>query len=245
VATKTDAKGQVIKYTYDALARLYLVQRYPTELLGAEDTCQQERYYYDGTSPVNNGYAQNSAGRLSAVQYCAAATGEYPTGGYATTFVEQYSYNPGGAKINKGLLVTRTLRGPSGLSPYTADLESVYTYDGEGQMLTVQYPGSTGGSAGPHLGYQYDTMGRLNTMTDLATSASLISGATHDPASRLTQITGSVYQETRSYNVMGQLTLLTNNMGSMSYQYSDKYNNGKITGASDISGEQGNIPMTR
>jgi RHS repeat-associated protein len=104
-------------------------------------------------------------------------------------------------------------------------------------MLTVQYPGSTYGSAGPNLGYAYDTMGRLNTMTDLAAQTSIISATTYDPASRLLSITGQYY-EGRSYNPMGQLIALSNNAGSMAYSYSATQNNGKITSATDISGEQ-------
>jgi RHS repeat-associated protein len=76
-------------------------------------------------------------------------------------------------------------------------------------------------------------------MTDLATSTSLISATTYDPANRLSSITGSVYNESRSYNTMGQLTGLTSNSVSMVYNYSATQNNGKITGQTDnVSGEQ-------
>ena len=83
----------------------------------------------------------------------------------------------------------------------TADLESSYTYDNEGRMLSVQYPGSqtqqTGSQAaattspGPNLGYAYDTMGRLNTMSDLAAFSTIIFGTTYDTANRLLSIAGS------------------------------------------------------
>jgi RHS repeat-associated protein len=68
-------------------------------------------------------------------------------------------------------------------------------------------------------------VGRLNTTTDLVAQASLI--------------TGSVYSEQRTYNVMGQLTWLSNNSVNINYSYSATQNNGKITGQTDnISGEQ-------
>jgi RHS repeat-associated protein len=116
-------------------------------------------------------------------------------------------------------------------------------------MLTVQYPGSqtpqlggqpaTTTTQGPNFGYAYDTMGRLNTMTDLIASATIITGSTYDPANRLLSISGSYYNETRSYNTMGQLTGLTNNSVNLTYAYSSTQNNGKITGQTDnISGEQ-------
>jgi len=113
-------------------------------------------------------------------------------------------------------------------------------------MTKVQYPQSQTWSAyygttttpGPYLGYAYDTMGRLNTMTDLAASNTLISGTTYDPANRLLTIAG-YYNESRSYNVMGQLVGLSNNSVNLTYSYSATQNNGKITGQTDnISGEQ-------
>src|ERR1017187_9524101 len=67
VATKIDAKGQKIAYTYDALARLVQVQRYPTP--PTEDTCQRETYSYD-TNPYDGSYSGNyTNGRLTAAQY--------------------------------------------------------------------------------------------------------------------------------------------------------------------------------
>ena len=243
VATKTDAKGQAVVYTYDSIARLIKVQRYPTGTSGAEDTCQQENYYYD-SNPFNSNYSQYSLGRLAAVQYYAPASGGGMSGcasggGSVSTIAEQYSYNQGGAKVNKGVLLTRTLQSSTTSGPFTLDLESSYTYDNEGRMLSVQYPGSTGGSAGPNLGYVYDSMGRLNTMTDLGASNTLISATTYDPANRLLTIVGSVYNEGRTYNGMGQLTALWNNSVNMFYNYSATQNNGKIVSQTDqISGEQ-------
>lgn len=86
-------------------------------------------------------------------------------------------------------------------------------------------------------------MGRLNTMTNLATSAQIITGTAYDAASRIVLISGNL-GESRTYNVMGQMTQLTtlwtSGLGlNISYNYSATKNNGKITSQTDnLSGEQ-------
>ena len=136
VATRTDAKGQKVAYSYDGYARLTKVQRYPT-VNGAEDTCQQENYSYD-SNPFDGSYSQNVVGRLAAVQYM----GGYVPGPYGnpcdTTFTEMYSYSGAGAVTGKRLRVTRG----SGV-----DLNATFNYDNEGRMTSEQYPQS-----GPNLG---------------------------------------------------------------------------------------------
>jgi RHS repeat-associated protein len=253
IATKTDAKGQAVAYTYDGLNRLTQVQRYPTGFSGSEDTCQRETYTYDNNTVTAN-YSQYVAGRLATVQYFAPPTG-VPSQGTScgATITEQYSYNQAGAKTNKGLLLQRTLQyqyqsNPIQSSSSTVDLESSYTYDNEGRMTSVQYPGSQGpqtgtqtaltSAAGPDYGYAYDTMGRLNTMTDLVATSTIISGTTYDAANRLLSIAGQ-YAESRTYNVLGQLTNVINGSVNFTYSYSATQNNGKITGQTDnVSGEQ-------
>ena len=84
--------------------------------------------------------------------------------------------------------------------------------------------------------------GRLNTMTDLGSSSTIISGATYGPSSELLSIGGS-YNETRTYNSMLQLLSVAvapygSTTVNMSYAYSSTQNNGKITSQTDnISGE--------
>ena len=103
-------------------------------------------------------------------------------------------------------------------------------------MTTVQYPGSGPSSApvtGPNLGWAFDSMGRLNTMTDLAANSTIISGATYGPSSELLTMAGQV-NESRSYNSMLQLTGLTSGSTvSMTYAYSSTQNNGKIVSQTD------------
>jgi hypothetical protein len=95
---------------------------------------------------------------------------------------------------------------------------------------------------GPNLGWAFDTMGRLNTMTDLGAGTSIISATTYGPSNQLLTMSGSV-SESRTYNSMVQLTQLTvsNSSGTQvntTYTYSGTQNNGKIVSQYDaISGE--------
>ena len=242
IATKTDAKGQVVKYTYDAQARLTEVQRYPQGLSNAEDTCQQEQYFYD-SNPFDSSYSGSyTSGRLTAVQYYGgSSTYNYGASACDTTFIEMYNYSQPGGKIGKRLSLQRSLEiGNAAPAPTNLDFNSTYVYDTEGRMTSVQYPGS-GPSwqpvTGPNLGWAFDTMGRLNTMTDLAAQSSIITGATYGPSNELLIMNGLVY-ETRSYNSMLQLTGVANNVVDMGYVYSSTQNNGKIISQIDaISGE--------
>ncbi len=106
VATRTDAKGQIAVYTYDGYARLTKVQRDPTGTGNPEDTCQQEDYYYDGSTPVSSSYPTNAQGRLSAIQYWG---GFNPNALVCdTTFTELYNYGVPGDPIGKQLQVSRS-----------------------------------------------------------------------------------------------------------------------------------------
>ena len=97
----------------------------------------------------------------------------------------------------------------------------------------MQYPLS-----GPNLGYAVDTMGRLNTMTDLVANATIISGTTYNPANQLLSMTGTV-SETRTYNSLAQLTQLVASGVNITYAYPSTQNNGKLASQTDnISGEQ-------
>jgi len=235
VATRVDAKNQEVAYTYDSYARLTKVQRYPTQN-GAEDTCQQENYFYDTRPSFDTGYAQNILGRLAAVQYYG---GNSPCD---TTFTEMYNYGVPGAPVGKRLWATRNLA--LNYYPYSqtmnVDLDGAFSYDNEGRMTSEGYPTDNAGTTAS-LTLGIDSMGRLYSLTD-QTSAQLIQSASYGPAGELTQIYGAMWgTENRSYNVMKQLTQLTstpNNSGtgvSMSYNYSATQNNGKIVSDSDAS----------
>ena len=112
-------------------------------------------------------------------------------------------------------------------------------------MTASEYPGygfSGAPVAGPNPQWRATTMGRLNTMTDLASQASIVSATTYGPSNELLTMSG-VMTETRTYNSMLQLTSLYSNSAgglvNVTYNYSSTQNNGKITSQTDnVSGEQ-------
>ena len=241
VATRTDAKNQQVQYTYDAYGRLTQVHRFVLQSGSlVEDPCQKEIYSYD-TNPYDSTYSGSyTAGRLTAVQYFNITNNVFAS--CNTTFTEMYNYSLAGGKTGKRLRVTR----PYGGGTTSVNLDSSYTYDNEGRTTAVQYPSyytGSGTQAGPNLGYAFDTMGRLNTLTDLTASSSIISGATYGPSNELLTMSGQV-GETRTYNSMTQLTSLVASASAgpslnLSYAYPATQNNGKITSQTDhISGEQ-------
>ena len=147
VATRTDAKGQVNAYTYDSLARVNEVQRFPSGLGGGEDTCQRETYTYDGGEPtppggyaVSPSYPANAMGRLSGIMYQGGhAAGASPA--CDTTFIELYTYNTGGAPTGKLLQVDRIF-GLTGIGTETFGINFTagFSYDNEGRLTGTQYP---------------------------------------------------------------------------------------------------------
>jgi len=216
LASKTDAKGQQIVYTYDAYLRLTQIQRYPTP--GNEDACQRTLFYYD-TNPFNGSFSQYAYGRPTATKY-GISTGGYCASGVPYTFTEQYSYTQAGLVTNKRLAVTAGSR--------TANLDTSQTYDNEGKVLTVKYPDIN--STGPTYTYAYDTMGRPTTLTDNQ-SATWVSGVQYGLSGELLSLNG----ETRTYNSRLQLT----QVGAMQYTYSPTQNNGQISKQNDLaSGEE-------
>jgi RHS repeat-associated protein len=237
VSQRTDAKGQVTAYTYDAYARLTGVQRYPSGLGGSADPCQQEVYYYDGNNPLSSSYPQYAVGHLSAVQYM----GGYNPGTAAcdTTFTEMYTYATSGAPVGKELLATRTLQySGEGWFPYTVTLAAAFSYDNEGRMTAETYPTDNSGNTA-NLSYAFDKMGRLNTMTDNVAMETVIAGASYGPANELTGITagGAWGSEIRTYNSLKQLTGLSAGTLFIAYAYPTTGNNGKISTQTDVSGE--------
>ena len=234
LATKTDAKNQQVQYSYDSYKRVTEVRRGTYNGTFTEDTCQREDSYYD-TNPFDGSFSQNTQGRLAAVQYKggynASAT---PT--CDTTFTEMYGYTQAGSSVKKRLQVARAAG--------TFNLDSQYTYDNEGRMTAEQYPSSWSGSswvAGPNLGNTFDSMGRLQKLTDLAASSDIISSTSYGAAGQLLTMTGAngAPSETRTYNSIGQLTQLQSGSLNIQYAYSATQNNGKITSETDVvSGEQ-------
>ena len=117
-------------------------------------------------------------------------------------------------------------------------------------MTGETYPTDDSGTTA-NLSYTFDSMGRLNTMTDNIASKTLITGASYGPANELLTITGGSYGgawaygvgETRTYNSLKQLTEIVSGTYStplsITYHYPSTGNNGKISSQTDnVSGEQ-------
>ena len=221
--SRVDAKGQQVQYGYDAYSRRTQVRRYPNGV--TEDTCQQENYYYD-SNPFDASFSTNPMGRLTAVQY-KAATGL--SGSCDTTFTEMFGYSTQGAGVSQRLRIAR----PS--LAYT-DLNAFYQYDIEGRVTGLQYPSWWNGStttAGPHVGYSFDTMGRPIKLTDLVANTDMISNASYGSAGQLTDFWGPQFSESYSYNSLLQKTRVANYTVNKLYNYPATGNNGKIVSEHD------------
>lgn len=243
VLTKTDAKSQQTVYTYDGdghdgttYGRVIQVQN-PTQTVV---------YSYD-SNPYDSTYSQYAAGRLAAVQYAGGnCTFEHGQPSSCDTIQEMYTYNQAGdgstGGINGAAMTGKRVRLVRG--SIHADLNATWTYDSEGRVTNVTYPSwnasSTSTVPGSSYSYAFDTMGRLNTMTDSVNTATLISGVTYGVANEVQAITGSFFTETRSYNSLFQLAQITvSGALNVQYAYSSTMNNGKAISQTDvISGEQ-------
>jgi RHS repeat-associated protein len=197
-------------------------------------------YSYD-TNPYDANYSQNSAGRLTAIQYGAinydvvfdAAPG-------STTFTDMFSYWPAGNVAGKRLRVTKVAPYPNGQNhtqTAVGDLNMAYAYNYEGKLTSVTYPTDASGTT-PQFTYSYDNMMRPVGMTD-QTNASIVSGVQYGVANELKQMTyigGAT--ETRQYNSLLQLTDISGLGQNVTYTFPDGQNAGKLVSQIDhISGE--------
>jgi RHS repeat-associated protein len=232
VASRTDTMGQVVVYSYDSYARLTKVQRYPHGTSNAEDTCQQENYYYD-SNPFDASYSQYVLGRLAAVQYNACSS---------RTFIEMYSYSVAGGVVGKRLRISQTQQwyadangGNPAPSTMNADLNATFGYDNEGRMISEQYPLS-----GPNMALTYDSRGHLYSEQDQNAGNAGVPGALYYPAGQLQSMSGGGGFAGQSfiYNAMQQLTQVSGGGRNIQYNYSANQNNGKIVSQTDlVSGE--------
>jgi RHS repeat-associated protein len=241
LSTVVDAKNQKKVLTYDSYNRVTQVQRYVNSGGYVEDPMARTNFYYDSNPFGTSSYI---AGRLAAVQYYGGHCSTYTPSGTQSgcdLIQEWYSYNQAGAQDQKTLKVTR--------GTASGSLMAYWNHDSEGRLSGVTYPSWTSCSScstvnGSHYTFAYDTMGRLNTMTDAVNTHTLVSGTTYGVANEILQMTSGyttgVSSETHAYNGMFQLTQLTVASAlNIQYTYSATQNNGKITSQSDlISGEQ-------
>jgi RHS repeat-associated protein len=222
VQWKKDAKGNRIEYSYDAHQRVTQIRRYP--LGGSEDQGQRVDLSYD-TNPYDGSFTQYGFSRPTAARWVG--------GGY--TWTEMYSYTQAG-------LMTRKRLSPSG---FVTPLDTAQTYDNEGKMTSVSYPG------GPTYTYSFDAMGRPNGMTD-DSAVTWVQGVSYGAANQITSMqyrSDSPYfwTETRTYDERLQMTRLTTKnhllaaQNDVEYRYSPSANNGRVIQMKDwVTGEEVN-----
>jgi len=263
VTQRVDNMSQTTHYYYDAYNRLAQVTRAPA--WQGPDPCQSESYYYDQS--IDPSFSSGSSwGKLTAVIFGNGSGGVCPgPGPDASTWggiAYEYQYSSTGRTTGKRMAVTRG--GPN--SPaYRANLDAFWTYDNEGRMLTEQYPvvtdPNTGNPTGTAFNYTYDTMGRPSSMVndpnDPDPTQRGAFGVQYNASDQMTNISYGVFgycspqvNESRSYNVMNQVTSLAANWGTNPYGYtcvgqsfSEQYvytagqNNGQISSAVEGTGE--------
>ncbi len=223
----------------------------------APGSAQVLRTYYYDTNPLDStGFSQNTAGRLTAVQYANIAQNpDVGTTPFPIQMNDMYSYigptSPGaGLPAAKRLQVNQNVSWlVSGIQHQaigTSNLDSTYTYNNEGKITAMTYPTTTpnytGGMpnnvTGASYNYSYDSMYRLAGMTTSG-STTVVNGVSYNAANQLLGMTFNGVGETRSYNVLNQLTNVHAGSGlNLTYNYPTGTDNGKISSMYNaVSGE--------
>jgi RHS repeat-associated protein len=252
VASKVDAKNQKMEYVYDSYQRVTQIKRYSVST-GTENFCQRTYFYYDTAPFTLSGFPGNGWGRLTAVEWYVSPSTNCTSSDLQNgmRIVELYSFSVGGLVLKKRLYARRggTWPATAGSVPSSVNyfMEAVYTYNNEGQTVSVTYPGDTPTSgAGPKYIYSFDGLGRPNKLTwDWAPPLDWVKNVQYGPAGQLIQMdvflggSGTYFTETRSYNNRLQVTQIqASSSFNMQYVYSTTQNNGQITQAIDsVSGE--------
>jgi len=223
VQKRTDAKGQEIRYTYDAKKRVTHARRY---VGGVEQACQAVTYTYDSGS--------YSIGRLSSLQWGGPAC----AGGYSYT--EAYTYAPPGNVLSKTLNVVNA-------QSQAAALAAAFTYDNEGRRTQVKYPNWNNYGTpvtGPAYTYGFDAVGRPASLA--GDGQTWVQNVIYNAASQITsmqylQTGGTWLTETRAYNARLQMTSQTVAPAGggaawldLRYHYSATANNGQIESMQDL-----------
>jgi RHS repeat-associated protein len=269
LASKTDAKNQKLTYTYDSYNRLTLLTATvptPYTCLPPPQPCnpppptvQNTNYYYDSNTLDSTGFSLYTAGRLAAVQYY----GVGPAG--TVQFNEMYSYTQpyalgvspevygGGLTAAKRLQVNQYMTYQDTQGAYhnttaTANLDTTFTYNSEGSIASMTYPSTVSNDTptpGPSYNYSYNSMYQLSGMTD-SNHNTIVNNVSYNAANQLLTIDYPTGNETRGYNVLGQLTNVTVQLPyspysvaeNLTYTYPNGTNNGKISSMSNaVSGE--------
>jgi RHS repeat-associated protein len=247
--SKTDAKGIKTEFSYDSYKRVLQVRKLSGNPL-LEDRCQRVDYIYDE--------GPGGAGRLTRTRYGWNVNGqgaEVPCAGPATLaskigFEERFEYNAAGRILSKRLVYYRVV----GSVLRSADLKLDWTYNTDGQATSVTYPFqqqlNSSGEGRPVVNVSYDGMARLTGLTwrglpwastdPLPPAQTIASSAVYNARNALTSLNIDGVTETRQYNLLGQLTRITQ-LGQIDieYRFSATANDGKITSQRNwISGEE-------
>jgi YD repeat-containing protein len=243
VKTRIDAKGQKTQYTYDGYGRKTMVQHFNSSQV--EQINQRVTYTYGDNPGAPTDFSQNSWGRLASVQF----SNETP--GSPEQFSYLYSYTTPGRVATQRMQYKVLIGG----TWTTANLDATYEWDNEGKMTSVVPPGGGlgGGTPNKYLNF-YDAQGRLNGMTETScltqtvtqtapvypctSMGSTVATAAYGPAGETTALTYDGFSETRTYNILLQLTRQTatgsgQTVMDMQYTFSGMQNNGRITQSTD------------
>ena len=191
-----------------------------------QQTAQDVSYSYD-TNPLDGSFTQNGWGRLTALSFNAYNSG---------TMAYLYSYNTAGRVTAQRMRLT---------NGNTVDLTASYTWDNQGRMTSMGYPGSANRYAGQDVyTYQYDAMGRLCGMTTPMCDSGqdppgcvytqTVATATYNSIGQMSALSYDNFTENRSYNSLLQLSRMwTTQSGAgtvmdMTYNYTG----GRIMGGS-------------
>jgi RHS repeat-associated protein len=241
LASKTDAKSQKLTYQYDVLNRLTSVT-----WASAAGAPVLRQYSYDvNTLDPNPPFSSYTLGRLVTVQYQTQAQG-------SVQMYEMYSYTPagspgGGLPSIKLLQVNQNVSYAGQYGTATANIESSYTYNNQGEITSISYPDTetpflvtedeSPYVAGPVYNYSYDSMYRLSGMTD-SNNNTIVSNVSYNAANQLLTINYPAANEVRGYNVLNQLTSLSAGSENLTYSYPTGTNNGKVSSMYNaVSGE--------
>ena len=150
------------------------------------------------------------------------------------SFTYDYTYTPAGKVASKSLMV-QSANHLGGSVQASGTLTASYGYDGQGALVSQQYPISETWASGTSNTFTYtlDALERPTQMTD-SSSKTWASGATYNAANQ------PLYDgtATRTYNNLLQMTSIVASGLNMTYNYSATKNNGQITSSVDgISGE--------
>ena len=237
---KTDARG-AIEFSYDQYQRVTQKHVYTWDP-NNEDPCAHVDFYYD-TNPLETNWP-SAWGHLTAMRWGGA---NCP----GNQFTESYQYQ-------SGRITYKRLRAPAltaGNYTTSADnLDASFSYGNEGQLAYIHYPTwyNLQGTPGQNLtlSYTFDTLGRPIRATG-QDGAQWANNATYSPDGAPTAVTFvgthdqygyTYYNETRTYNVRGQLTRLTaGSHADLEYTFSATNNDGRITKEKDwLSGKEVN-----